>query len=124
MAGDGAGAGRSNVAESLTNTKKGIPAMFVHTVYFWLRRDLDDAQRLRFTQGLESLQSIPAAGGSYIGRPASTSRPVIDRTYDFSRTCLFKDQAEHDVYQVHPTHLAFVKNCSDLWIRVLVYDAE
>jgi Stress responsive A/B Barrel Domain len=98
--------------------------MFVHTVYFWLRRDLDAAQLQCFSAGLESLKTIPSTGGSFTGRPASTARPVIDRTYDFALTCLFKDQAEHDVYQVHPTHLAFLENCRDLWIRVLVYDAE
>ncbi|MEN9361863.1 MAG: hypothetical protein RL095_3398 [Verrucomicrobiota bacterium] len=98
--------------------------MFVHTVYFWLRRDLSAAELQRFSQSLDSLKSIPATGGTYTGRPASTARPVIDRTYDFALTCLFKDQAEHDAYQVHPTHLAFVEGCRELWMRVLVYDAE
>ncbi|SOD91968.1 Dabb family protein [Spirosoma fluviale] len=97
--------------------------MFVHTVFFWLRHpeSQDDHQALR--AGLETLKSITDISTAYVGTPAETRRPVIDHSYDFSLTLVFTDKAAHDVYQEHPTHLAFVANCAHLWERVQIYDA-
>ena len=97
--------------------------MFVHAVYFWLRPDLTDEERARFESNLKGLATIPSQG-CYIGTPASTDRPVIDRTYTWALVLLFKDLAEHDAYQVHPTHQAFVAENKTLWSRVQIYDSE
>jgi len=64
--------------------------MFVHAVYFWLRPDLTHDERARFASNLQGLASIPSQG-CYIGTPASTDRPVIDRTYTWALVLLFKD---------------------------------
>ena len=98
--------------------------MFVHTVLFWLKPGLNPADRERFRAGLETLKQISSADAVYIGTPASTDRPVIDRSYDFGLTVMLKGLAEHDAYQVDPIHTAFVANCSALWERVLIYDFE
>jgi hypothetical protein len=35
----------------------------------------------------------------------------------------FNDLSSQANYQQHPLHLEFVKNCSHLWAKVVVYDA-
>ncbi|WP_266369130.1 Dabb family protein [Tellurirhabdus rosea] len=97
--------------------------MFVHTVFFWLNNpaSADDRQALR--AGLETLKTIDHADACYVGAPAETRRPVIDHSYDWSLTLIFKDKAAHDAYQEHPTHLKFVDDCARYWERVQVYDA-
>ena len=73
--------------------------------------------------GIESLKGINHISVAYIGKPATTRRPVIDHSYDFSATLVFADEAAHDAYQVHPVHLEFVAECAHLWNRVQIYDA-
>jgi hypothetical protein len=97
--------------------------MLVHTVFFWLKPDLDKEAIDRFRQGLETLKRIKHVEKVFVGTPADTNRPVIDRSYSFGLTVLFKDQAGHDAYQVDPLHLAFVKDyCDPLRAKVLIYD--
>lgn len=96
--------------------------MFIHTVYFWLRRDLSPAERASFAQGVQSLARLPSVRYGWVGTPADTDRPVIDRTYDVGLTTVFDDKAGHDAYQEHADHLAFIANHSAKWIRVVVYD--
>lgn len=60
--------------------------MFVHAVYFWLDRNLTRADEERFKQRLEELGTIPTVKHCFVGRPAATNRPIIDRTYSFSLT--------------------------------------
>jgi hypothetical protein len=98
--------------------------MFVHTVYFWLKQDLTAEQIREFREGVESLRGIAAIEELYIGTPAATHRPVIDRSYSLALTVLVKGLAEHDQYQEDPIHLAFVSRFSSYWERVVIYDAE
>ena len=98
--------------------------MFVHTVYFWLHQSLSASERAQFRAGLETLKNIPSAEAVYIGMPASTDRPVIDRSYDFGLTVLLQGLAEHDQYQVDEIHRAFVESYSSFWERVVIYDFE
>ncbi|PTY05404.1 transcription-repair coupling factor [Opitutaceae bacterium EW11] len=98
--------------------------MLVHSVLFWLRPDLSPADRNAFRAGLESLRAAKTVESLYIGCPAPTpDRPVIDRSYAFALTIVFKDVAAHDAYQVDPLHLAFVENHKAKWTRVQIYDA-
>lgn len=99
--------------------------MLIHTVVFWLRKDLTPAQREAFRkEGLESLRSVPSVGALHIGSPAPIPpRPVVDATYDFAITLMFADVAAHDAYQIHPVHKAFVERFKGDWTRVQIYDA-
>jgi len=98
--------------------------MLVHSVYFWLKPDLTDAQRADFHRGVDSLAQISCVEKAYIGTPAATERrPVIDASYSFALTVLLQDVAAHDAYQVDPIHLAFVASCKAYWTRVQIYDA-
>ncbi len=100
--------------------------MLVHTVVFWLRKDLTPAEREAFRmEGLESLRPIASVSDFYVGSPAAIPpRPVVDASYDFSITALFKDVDAHNAYQVDPVHLAFVQRFKSSWERVQIYDAE
>jgi hypothetical protein len=98
--------------------------MLVHSVFFWLKPDLTEAQRAEFVRGVESLKGIRAIKQLFIGQPAPTEkRPVIDDSYSYALTVIVADVAGHDAYQVDPLHLAFVQNCKHLWTRVQIYDA-
>lgn len=99
--------------------------MLVHTVLFWLKKDLDDAQRAEFRKGVETLKEITSAEAAYVGTPSSTpERPVIDSSYDFCLTVLLKDVPAHDAYQVDPIHLEFIEKYKSIWETVKIYDAD
>ncbi len=98
--------------------------MFVHHVFFWLKEDLNEGELKKFEEGVSSLLSIEHVKIGDVGKPASTDRPVIERSYSYSLLLVFEDQAAHDAYQPHPVHKAFVEGCSHLWSKVLIYDSE
>ena len=98
--------------------------MLVHSVFFWLKPKLSEADRAEFRAGVESLQSISAAEAVYVGTPSTTDRPIIDRSYDLGLTVILKDMAAHDAYQVDPVHRAFVDKFGSYWERVVIYDAD
>ena len=99
--------------------------MLVHTVFFWLRKDLDGTQRANFRMGLESLKEIEHADSVFIGMPASVAeRPVCDKSYDFCLTVILKDVLAHDAYQAHEKHQNFIAVHKEQWQKVKVYDAD
>ena len=102
------------------------PIMFVHTVIFYLRSDLSDAQKQEFrSEGLESLRAIKSVQQLHVGAPAAIPpRPVVDLSFSFAITALFADVAGHNAYQVDPLHLAFLARFKGYWTRVQIYDAE
>ena len=97
--------------------------MFLHAVYFWLRDDLTSAERARYEAGLRSLRGIEHVAQGWIGVPAATDRPVIERGYSRALVLAFADQAAHDAYQVHPVHDRFREECGTYWRRVQIFDS-
>jgi len=97
--------------------------MFVHSVYFWLKPTLTSDEKNQIIAGLRSLTTISSVRQSFIGTPASTDRPVIDRSYQYSLILHFDDKAGHDSYQTHAVHEQFRNECGGFWDRVLIYDA-
>lgn len=106
---------------AMTDTDKG---KYVHQVYFWLKNPGNEADKKALVAGLRKLSSINLIQQMHIGSPAKTERPVIDRSYAVSLLLIFNSSKDQEAYQVHPTHLEFVKNCSSLWERVQIYDSE
>ena len=99
--------------------------MLVHTVLFWLKPDLTNGQRTEFATALKALGDIPHHRSLHLGTPAGVAdRPVVDKTFDYSITCLFENLAAHNAYQVHPLHVAFLEQGKPKWIRSQVYDAD
>ncbi len=99
--------------------------MLVHTVFFWLKRELDGDEITHFRMGLETLKGIESAEAVYIGTPADTpERPVIDKSYHFCLTVILKDMAAHDAYQADPRHQDFLASFKESWKKVKIYDAD
>ena len=100
--------------------------MLLHTVIFYLRGDLTDAQKQEFrAEGLESLRAIKAVRELHVGVPAGIPpRPVVDLSFTFAITAIFADVNAHNSYQSDPIHLAFINRFKSYWTKVQIYDAE
>ena len=97
--------------------------MFVHSVYFWLRPDLSATERQTFLDDLNALLTIESVRFGFVGTPADTDRPIIDRSYSYALIVAFDDLAGHDAYQVHPIHDDFRGN-AHCWEKIVIYDAK
>ena len=98
--------------------------LFIHHVYFWLKNHDSKEDKNKLIAGLKKLSAVKTIKSFHLGEPAATNRDVIDRSYNISWCLFFNDKADQDSYQTDPIHLNFVKECSDLWAKVIVYDAE
>ena len=122
-------AGKATAAAGLTtfatptNFSMNAKNIFVHHVYFWLKNadSKDDLKKL--IEGLTKLSKVKTIKMFHIGKPAGTSRNVIDASYNVSWLLFFENKADQDSYQTDPIHLKFVEECSSLWSKVIVYDS-
>jgi hypothetical protein len=96
--------------------------MLIHSVYFWAKEGLSAEALADFRRGLESLKTIESVRQAYIGVPADTDRPVIERGYTYGLILEFDDQQGHDLYQDHETHDRFRQECARYWSRLLIFD--
>lgn len=99
--------------------KKG---MFIHHVYFWLKKPGDKADTSKLIEGLRKLSKVKTIQQFSIGVPANTPREVVDNSYAISWLCFFKNGKDQGSYQVDPIHLKFVEDYAHLWEKVIVYD--
>lgn len=96
----------------------------IHHVFFWLKNPDSIEDRDKLVAGVKTLASIETVRELHVGIVASTeSRDVIDNSWAVSELISFSDLAGQAIYQSHPLHLEFIKNCSHLWEKVIVYDA-
>ena len=106
---------------TLSEDKKGI----IHHVFFWLKNPSSQEDLKKLLAGLETLRKIETVRKLYIGVPASTEkREVVDNSYHASELMFFDDLAGQKIYQDHPIHQKFIEDCSNLWDKVIVYDAK
>jgi hypothetical protein len=97
--------------------------MLTHQVYFWLKEPDNSEAREELFKGLQSLLTIESIKSGHVGVPAPTPRrEVVDHSYTFAYYTTFESLADHEVYQSHPVHLKFVKDCESLWEKVQVFD--
>jgi hypothetical protein len=96
--------------------------MFFHAVYFYPRENAQESDAKELLAGVKTLEAIPNVTFFAIGTPAGTPRSVVDNSYIVGLLVAYPDVADHDVYQDHPIHLAFIENYKHLWSRVQVYD--
>lgn len=98
----------------------------IHSVFFWLKAELSDEQVAFFEGEMAKLPLIESVGTGLIGKPAATEErpPVTDHSFSYHLSLNFASIEDHNAYQVHPEHDAFVAACKDLWERVVVYDSE
>jgi len=100
--------------------------MLQHTVYFWVKTGLTKNEKKTFEKGLKELVSnIKEVKKAEIGIPAQTPvRDVVDKSFGYSIFVWFKSLEDHNIYQEHPVHAKFIKECSGFWTKVQVYDSE
>ena len=99
--------------------------MLVHTVIFWLKKELSESDRSQFFQGVKTLSNISTVEHTFLGTPAQTpKRPVVDDSYDCALTVVMKNLEDHDSYQDDQIHLDFIKNCAHSWENVQIFDAD
>lgn len=95
---------------------------FIDHVFFWLKNPESKEEHNELIAGLQKLSNAATIQSFNIGKPADTSRSVIDSTYSMSWLLLFKTKKDHDDYQTDPVHLKFVEECAHLWNKIVVYD--
>jgi hypothetical protein len=116
-------AGSAIFALQQHNQEQDMKKVFIHHVYFWLKNAGNAADRAKLIEGLTKLSKVKTIKNFHIGKPAATSRGVIDTTYAVSWFVLFDNDADQASYQTDPIHLKFVEDCSPLWEKVIVYDS-
>lgn len=95
----------------------------VHHVFFWLKDPNSAEDRDKLVTGLKTLARIPLVRELYVGVLAgSEKRDVVDASWQVSELMFFNDLTAQATYQQHSLHQDFVKNCSHLWEKVVVYD--
>lgn len=105
---------------TMTKDKKQL----VHHVFFWLKNPDSKEDLAKLLAGLRTLEKIETIRKLHIGVPASTEkRDVVDASYHASELMFFDDTAGQKIYQDHPIHQKFIKECGHLWERVVVYDS-
>ena len=96
----------------------------IHHVFFWLKNPGSTEDRDKLVAGVKTLSKIETVKELRVGIVASTEkRDVVDNSWAVSELMFFSDIAGQATYQTHPIHLEFIKNCSHLWEKVIVYDA-
>ena len=112
----------ASIATPLQPEKSKTP--LVHHVFFWLKNPGSTSDRDKIVEGLKTLRKIEAIKELRIGVVASTEkRDVVDNSWAVSELMFFEDLAGQTIYQDHPIHQKFIKDCSHLWDKVIVYDA-
>lgn len=110
-------------ASSCAGTRKCLTSdLFIHHVFFWLKQPVTQEMRTKFESELKKLVTIGTIVDYHLGVPAPTGRDVIDTTYSYSLLTIFRNKADQDTYQTHPTHLKFIEESQGLWEKVVVYD--
>lgn len=82
--------------------------MIRHTVVFRLKHERSSAAEAEFLSSAMILKAIPGVQAFERLRQVS-----IKNDYAFGFSMEFADQAAYDAYNVHPDHVAFVR---DRWI--------
>lgn len=115
----------TGLATLAANSSKTMAAeyKFIHMVYFWLKNPDSKEDKAKLVEGLKKLSKVKTIKSFHIGKPAGTSREVIDGSFSVSWFNEFASAADQDSYQTDPIHLKFVEECSPLWSKVVVYDS-
>ena len=115
----------SAAATAMPTMKTEDKKQLVHHVFFWLKNRDSKEDLAKLLAGLRTLEKIETIRKLHIGVPASTEkRDVVDSSYQASELMFFDDTAGQKIYQDHPIHQKFIKDCGHLWERVVVYDCR
>lgn len=106
-----------------TPATKPAEGNFLHVVFFWLVDDSENTRKKFLEELRKFVDHVDEIKTMHIGSPADTDREVIDNTWTYSLIVSFDSKKEHDIYQEHELHKAFIENASMLWKKVQVYDS-
>lgn len=99
--------------------------MFSHVVIFWTDPAKPEAVDRLLAGANKYLKSIPGSVHFHVGKMASSTRPVVDQTYQVGLNIVFTSKQAQDAYQSHPQHIQFVEEVFKIYCqRVVVYDFE
>jgi hypothetical protein len=87
--------------------------MFVHTMYFWFKGDLTAEQTATVIQGIHSLTTIKSVHQGFAGVPASTDRPIIDRSYSYALIVISRTSRHMISTRPIPSMTASASNARD-----------
>lgn len=104
------------------SSEEKLESAFIHTAYFWFKEDATEQQIIAFKKASNRLAEIETVKFFHAGPPASTTREVIENTYDYAIVFHFKDLEAQEVYQNAPLHLQMIEDYSGIWERVMVTD--
>ena len=95
-----------------------------HHVYFWLKEEHKNEADLKILeQALDGLLEIECVASGMWGVPSTTAeRPVTDKSFDYGLSLKFDNVEQHNIYQDHAGHHAFVATCKHFWREVKVLD--
>ena len=106
--------------------EKGVKkkAPYVHTVYFYLKKDAPKEEVSALIEDSHKLLGkIPSVRGLWVGRPAKDSTPKFALTdYSVGLLVLFDDYAGLEQYLKHPLHDEYLEKHGKYWEKVPVYD--
>lgn len=97
---------------------------FIHTAYFWFKDSVSQERIEAFYASAEKLREIDVVLALYTGKPANTTRSIVERSYDYAVVVHLKDLDAHDTYQSHPIHQQLLSDFSGLWEKIMVTDIE
>ena len=100
--------------------------MVRHSVYFWLDDSLTSEQKEQFEGGLRALFDIDVVQSGHFGTAAATPERagVTQNDYCYALFLEFASVEDHNTYQAHPGHDAFVETFSPWFKTVRVLDCE
>lgn len=98
--------------------------MFVHSVYFQLKDNLTDEEINAFREGLESLRQIEQIRHLWVGQPVHYDSPNAREDFTFGLVTVFAGKEDHDAYQAHSLHQAFLENFAGYWDAVTAYNFQ
>jgi hypothetical protein len=114
----------SNRSHSMAADSSKKPSI-VHDVYFTLNESTPEGRAKLVAACKKYLTDHPGVVYFGVGVVADElKRPVNDRDWDVGLHMIFKSQADHDAYQVHPRHLQFIEENKTNWKKVRVFDTE
>ncbi|MCI0921383.1 Dabb family protein [Sphingobacterium rhinopitheci] len=95
----------------------------IHSVYFWLKEDITDKEKIDFINFFEALRGIEAIQTLRFGQPAPANpRPVVDNSFSYNLIVTFSNMENLNIYENHPDHLAAIEKYQQYWTKVEVRD--
>lgn len=109
---------------SSSSSKTDEKNTIVHSVYFWLNKDLSNQEVEDFKGFFDALKKIPNIKSLEVAIPANTNpRDVVDNSFSYHLIVKFDTMDAINVYETHPIHLDAIEKFKHNWVKVEVKDS-